>query len=327
MSDLISVIVPVFNSERYVRQTLDSIAGQTYRNLEILVVDDGSTDGSAAICDEFLSDPRVKVFHRQNVGLSLTRQFGIDSCTGAYFVTVDADDYVLPQYVEKLYAAIKTNDADIAVCGVSCFWENPENGITGTFMPSADNLILTDSWNKMYRSQFVRDTGVKFCLGKIYNGTDLQFNHRLFLHSPAYCICPELLLMHRNHPGSRIQRKDKPMQEGFEIIYESLERECSSLGLDRAEWLAEVYYGLMGIAVEDICSLGGGVKERHAKFRKLAQRNKVFVRKHAIAASGALKVFGVALPSFVLGSALLLDFACYYCKLIRKLKNRCLGRI
>ena len=321
MNDLISVIVPVFNSDRYVRQTLDSIVGQTYGHLEILVVDDGSTDGSAAICDEFLSDPRVKVFHRQNVGLSLTRQFGIDSCTGAYFVTVDADDYVLPDYVEKLYAALKKNEADIAVCGVKCFWENPESGVSvpgRTFMPSADDLILTDSWNKLYRTEFVRDSGVKFCLGKIYNGTDLQFNHRLFLHSPVYGICSEALLMHRNHPGSRIQRKDKPMQEGFEIIYESLERECSSLGLDRAEWLSKVYYSLMGIAVWDICRLGGGVKKRHAKFRKLARRNKAFVRKHAVAACDTFTVSDVTLPSFVLGSALLLDFACYYCKRKKK---------
>ena len=324
MSDLISVIVPVFNSERYVRQTLDSIVGQTYSNLEILVVDDGSTDASAAICDEFLCDPRVKVFHRQNVGLSLTRQFGIDSCTGAYFVTVDADDYVLPQYVEKLYAAIKTNDADIAVCGVSCFWENPESGIVvpgSVFMPSADDFMLTDSWNKMYRTQFVRDSGVKFCLGKIYNGTDLQFNHLLALHSPEYCVCPEALLMHRNHPGSRVQRKDKPMQEGFEIIYGSLLAECSSLGLDRREWLAEVYYNLMGIAVWDIIRLGGSFAEKHGRFRKLVRRNREFVVRHDIAGCRNFKVSGVAMPTFVLSSAATLDAAALWCRLVKKMKR------
>lgn len=105
--ELISVIVPVNNCEKYVADALDSIVNQTYRNLEILVIDDGSTDGSPAICDGYSTDARVKVFHRPNSGLSATRQFGIDHCNGAYFVTIDSGDYVAVDYVEKLYSAIK----------------------------------------------------------------------------------------------------------------------------------------------------------------------------------------------------------------------------
>ena len=101
--DLISVIIPVYNCEKYVRQTLDSIVNQTYRNLEVLVIDDGSKDNSLAICREYLTDERVKVFPRENAGVAASRQFGVDVCRGAYFVTVDSDDYVALDYVEKLY--------------------------------------------------------------------------------------------------------------------------------------------------------------------------------------------------------------------------------
>lgn len=130
MSDLISVIVPVYNVEKYLKQTLDSVINQTYRNLEILVIDDGSTDGSPAICDEYLKDYRVKVFHRQNVGVAASRQFGVEMCKGTYFVTLDADDYASADFVEKLYGAIIKNEADVSVLGVSCFADGTNESST-----------------------------------------------------------------------------------------------------------------------------------------------------------------------------------------------------
>ena len=134
MTDLISVIVPVYNVEKYVRQTLDSVINQTYRNLEILVIDDGSTDGSPDICDEYLKDDRVKVYHRQNAGVAASRQFGVEACSGTYFVTLDADDYVSADFVEKLYDAIIRNEADVSVCGVSCFTDGKDDART-VYMP------------------------------------------------------------------------------------------------------------------------------------------------------------------------------------------------
>jgi len=208
--ELISVIVPVYNCEKYVAETLESIVKQTYRNLEILVIDDGSTDGSPAICDSYTSDSRVQVFHRQNVGVAASRQFGVDNCRGAYYVTLDSDDFVSLDYVEKLYSAIKENDADISVCGVSCFTDTPDK-VTAVYLPKgaeekltvtpkvlasdfyklSRDLILTDSWNKMHRTQFVRDSHVRYELEKKYTGPELQFEHRLAIHCPSYCVCRE----------------------------------------------------------------------------------------------------------------------------------------
>lgn len=345
-NDLVSVIVPVYNVEKYVRQTLDSVINQTYRNLEILVIDDGSTDGSPAICDEYLKDDRVKVFHRQNVGVAASRQFGVDVCKGTYFVTLDADDYVSADFVEKLYGAIIRNGADVSVCGVSCFTDG-KNDVRTVYMPYGGyeklavtreslisglyswfgELLLSDAWNKMYRTQFVRDSGVKFQLPNIYNGNELKFNLNLALHCPVYCVCRESLLFHRMRQGSRVQRKDKPLQEGFEIITESLIEESRKLGLSIREQLGNVYYWLIGNVVMDIIYHGGNVLERHGRYRTLIRRNRKFLKKHRgdLDRHTGLTRFklgdsSIHLPAFVLSNVLWLDVASMGIIISRKIK-------
>lgn len=154
--DLISVIIPVYNCEKYVRQTLDSVVNQTYKNLEIIIIDDGSTDNSLAICNEYLTDDRVNVFHRENAGVAASRQFGVDVCKGTYFVTLDSDDYVSAEYVEKLYKSITDNDADISVCGVTCFDDGKDGVFFGTIMPQMEVI----NWS--LRKNCLRQTFTKF---------------------------------------------------------------------------------------------------------------------------------------------------------------------
>lgn len=347
-NELISVIVPVYNTEKYIRQTLDSVVNQTYKNLEILIVDDGSTDGSPDICDEYRTDGRVKVFHRPNEGVAASRQFGVDVCNGSYFVTLDSDDYVADDYVEKLYLAIKKNDADVSVCGVSVFTDGMDN-FSVVYMPPSSyeklavtkellatdyyriflDLMLSDAWNKMFRTQFVRDSGVKYQLPNIYNGPEMKMNLNLTLHCPIYCVCRESLLFHRVRWGSRIQRKDKPMQDGFEIITESLLKECESLGLSIKAQLGNVYYWLIGIVVQDIMLRGGGVRERHTRFKKLISQNNRFLEKHKddLEKHKGFRKFKVgetvlSLPAFCLGNALWLDAASLVYSALRRVKYR-----
>ena len=346
MDDLISVIVPVYNVEKYVRQTLDSVINQTYLNLEILVIDDGSTDGSPAICDEYLKNDRVKVFHRQNVGVAASRQFGVEVCKGTYFVTLDADDYVSADFVEKLYGAIIKNEADVSVCGISCFTDGRDDART-VYLPYGEyekltvtretliselytwfgELLLSDAWNKMYRTQFVRDSFVKFQLPNIYNGNELKLNLNLALHCPIYCTCKESLLFHRMRQGSRVQRKDKPLQEGFEIITESLIEESRNLGLSIREQLSNIYYWQIGNVVMDIIYHGGNTQEKHKRYSTLIQRNKLFLRKHSdnLDRHTGMTHFklgdsSIHLPAFVLSNPLWLDAASMGIIILRKIK-------
>ena len=118
---LISIIVPVYNAEPYLDNCLDSIAAQTWENLEVWLVDDGSTDGSEALCDEYaVQDARVRVLHKKNGGLSDARNAGVNAAKGEYLSFVDGDDWVSPYYIENLYRALEQAGADFSA---SCFEE------------------------------------------------------------------------------------------------------------------------------------------------------------------------------------------------------------
>lgn len=117
-NELISVIIPVFNVESYLTRCLESVIGQTLTDLEIILVDDGSTDQSGEICDSYAKkDSRIQVIHKKNGGLSSARNAALDRCSGAYIGFLDSDDYIEPEYYEKLLRAITESDSDIAVAG------------------------------------------------------------------------------------------------------------------------------------------------------------------------------------------------------------------
>ena len=120
---LVSVIVPVYNVAPYLREALDSVVNQTYKDLEIIIVDDGSDDGSASICEEYASsDPRIKLIHQANNGLSGARNTGLESATGDFVSFVDSDDSVSPVFIEKLVNAINSASASIAICRYSAIF-------------------------------------------------------------------------------------------------------------------------------------------------------------------------------------------------------------
>ena len=121
-TELISVIVPVYNVERYLRRCVDSILHQTYRNLEVLLVDDGSTDASGAICDEYAAqEERVTAVHQKNGGLSAARNAGLERAQGTYLCFVDSDDFLNSRMLETLCRDLQEQDADVAVVGFRMF--------------------------------------------------------------------------------------------------------------------------------------------------------------------------------------------------------------
>lgn len=151
MNHKISVIVPVYNMEQYLSRCVDGILQQTYSNLEIILVDDGSTDTSPKLCDEYATkDNRVKVIHKANGGLSSARNVGLEEATGDYLGFIDSDDYITTEMYSLLYKNIVTYQADISMCGMYLdtkppvpFYSNPqlENSEGKTIILNDDEII------------------------------------------------------------------------------------------------------------------------------------------------------------------------------------------
>ncbi|MBR6308415.1 MAG: glycosyltransferase [Lachnospiraceae bacterium] len=157
----VSIIVPVYNVSEYLDRCLKSLTGQTYRDVEIIVVDDGSTDDSGMKCDRWATgDNRIKVIHQSNRGLSGARNTGLDVSKGEYILFVDSDDYVDSEYVSKLYNNVMCNRADIAICnylfvneaGTEINNDNYSQYTSNTVFDGTDALLLFE--NKSYRTFF-----------------------------------------------------------------------------------------------------------------------------------------------------------------------------
>lgn len=114
---IVSIIIPVYNTEKYLRRCLDSIVAQTYKNFECILVDDGSTDASGKICDEYgEKDNRFRVIHKENGGVATARQTGTDATNGKYIIHADPDDWIEPEMLEQMHAKAKESDADVIIC-------------------------------------------------------------------------------------------------------------------------------------------------------------------------------------------------------------------
>ena len=122
---LISVIVPVYNVENYLDKSIGSILAQTYQNLELILVDDGSKDASGAMCDAWRAkDARIRVIHQTNGGQALARNHGIDEAAGAYLAFIDSDDWIAPDYLETLYRLLREHRAEISICDKQMIYES-----------------------------------------------------------------------------------------------------------------------------------------------------------------------------------------------------------
>ena len=143
MDELISVIVPVYNGKKYLPICMKSLLEQTYRNLEVILVDDGSKDGSGAMCDAYAAqDSRVRVIHQANGGVSSARNAGLDQVIGKYVTFVDADDYVEPDYLKRLYEDLTRHEADLSSCD---YQEVIQGDVAKTAIPFvAESRLITE---------------------------------------------------------------------------------------------------------------------------------------------------------------------------------------
>lgn len=185
-NDLISIIIPVYKVEKYLEKCIESVLKQTYTNLQIILVDDGSPDNCGKICDEYAKkDSRIEVIHKANGGLSDARNVGISKAKGRYIGFVDSDDYIKEDMYEILLNLIKKYDADVSICnlydvidGNECI-RNKENGIREYSRIDILKEILLDkniqsyAWNKLYKKELFDE--IKYPIGKKYEDIGTTF--------------------------------------------------------------------------------------------------------------------------------------------------------
>lgn len=247
MQARVSIIVPVFNIENYITKCVDSLISQTYDNIEVILVNDGSSDNSASICHKYEKiDRRIKVIDKKNGGLSSARNTGIKEAQGEYLVFVDGDDYVHPEYIEKLFRSIINSGADIAVCGISIVDKNNEivdKLATGKAYkldnPFCDEVLLSSeverryyknkkqgfwyvvAWNKIYKASIFES--IKYDEGMIYE--DEFLFHQLIRCCRKISFIPDELYYYvQRNNGITSEKKDS---ERFHFLTEIYERRMS----------------------------------------------------------------------------------------------------
>lgn len=199
MSELISIIVPVYNAKRFLDRCIESVLTQEYTNWELLLVDDGSMDGSGELCDQWSKqDERIRVIHQKNQGVSAARNTGIREVKGKYIAFVDADDWVEPQYLEVLYWGVQ--QADVSLCGVQT--EQSAVPLSAEIVtveqmrrtPSqyTDLHYVNYSINKLYERERLRKNGLVFP-ETMRCSEDVVFVGKYLMQCETVCICPQVL--------------------------------------------------------------------------------------------------------------------------------------
>lgn len=211
---LISIIIPVYNTYKHLEKCIMSVTSQTYRDLEIILIDDGSTDGAQLLCDKFAKkDSRIAVIHKANEGVSVARNVGMENATGEFFMFVDSDDYLDLSIVEKLLAAIKESKADMSVCGM-CYITEEEKTINRlspfynevlTYEQLFEVKMMEAGWEfwgapvaKLYSR--TKSKGIFFPVGKRYE--DQYVAHRFFGSCEKIAVLEERLYYYVQHEES-----------------------------------------------------------------------------------------------------------------------------
>ena len=223
--ELISVIVPIYNVEKYLKKCIDSIINQTYKNLEIILVDDGSPDNCGKICDEYAkNDKRIKVIHKKNGGLSDARNAGIDIAKGKYIGFVDSDDYIVSDMYEYLYNILIENSSDISICDYEYYYE--KNNIIGksnnvkinetvdkkeALRRLMGNSIGNYAWNKLYKRDLFND--VRYPVGKKME--DCGTTYKLFYLSNKITIGNERKYYYLQRDDSILHKKNFSFYKDF----------------------------------------------------------------------------------------------------------------
>lgn len=268
-NELISIIIPVYNAEKYLRQCLDSIINQTYTNFEVLLVNDGSTDSSGMICQEYVeNDSRFRYFEKENGGASSARNLGLERSGGAYITFIDSDDWVTPEYLEVLYTTLKENDVDISISSFQLFEPDGIHYIL-VYSSQAETTLLNvgkktrfefleifpklgylihDFYNvsqKLFKRELLctdfRNIDLLFD-ERIQFSEDLDFFFRLYLRASSVFYVKEMTYIYRKHGMSSTANYDEIKALQRLEIYKKMFQRIEELGIPTFHYVKMLEY-------------------------------------------------------------------------------------
>ena len=228
---MISVIIPIYNVEKYLAECIESVINQTFSDLEIILVNDGSTDNCREICENYKrKDSRIKLIHKINGGISSARNAGIDIANGDYYTFIDSDDYIMPDMIEQLFYISKSTDADISICCIANNKDEFDKGINKDIeiLTKEETLkciltekkILTSACGKLYKSELFNV--VRYPDGKIYE--DLGTTYKLVELSEKIAFVNVKKYYYRTNNESITKSSFSNRQMEYYIIAEELQK-------------------------------------------------------------------------------------------------------
>lgn len=252
---LISVVVPVYNVEKYLRQCIDSILSQTYKNIELILVDDGSPDNCGAICDEYQKKyNNIKVIHKENAGLGMARNSGLEIATGDFVYFLDSDDYIANDEIEKLYKFAVFNGIDAVIPGYTSVNDKGDilcvrkvtteifNGrkareemlprIIGSAPDRKDSLEMGAA-GSLYSMDVIRDNNIRFVSEREMKNEDMVFNVDYLKNANGGAAFDSIGQYYRNNPNSLSHEYKPDRFERDKIFYVKMKEKLESEGFDR----------------------------------------------------------------------------------------------
>lgn len=252
MEDLISIIVPIYNVEKYIHRCIDSIINQTYENIEIILVDDGSSDGSGEICDEYQrKDERIKVIHKKNGGLGFARNSGLDVASGKYVTFIDGDDYIGLTHIEKMHTLITETNSDTCMAGHTKVYSNREekhlNVCSGKiYKGNVKEQILprmcgANTYGQDYiemsvcmvllSNEIIKQNHLRFVSEREYVSEDLVFDFEYYPLSKSVCISDDADYYYCDNADSLTTKYRRDRFESQIKLYELLSEKALELGI------------------------------------------------------------------------------------------------
>lgn len=228
----VSVVIPVYNSEKYLKRCLDSAVNQTLKEIEIIIINDGSTDNSEKIIHQYLSDDRIKYICQNNMGQSTARNKGIDIATGEYIGFLDSDDWVDLDFFEKLYSAAQKNNADISVGDIIRIHKFGKKA----HIKYTEEMSVTDTnkkfevcdvpeksyvWNKLYKLDKLKSLNIKFEEGRIFE--DCVFTPEVLVKLDSLITVPNANYWYWRHNNSTVTKRDEKSNEDSVYMHQKAE--------------------------------------------------------------------------------------------------------